>query len=89
VYAGHWSETLDYTDKVRQLSTFLQAGTPDTEREAFCHKQQIVYVLRDRSIYDDSFLPPSRQAAGAFDPDSSPWLSGEYHDGQVSLYRVR
>jgi hypothetical protein len=89
VYLGHWSETLDYTRKIKQLSDFFAAGTPDSRREAFCREHGIAYVLSDRSVYDDVFLPPSAQVAGAFDPDRSPWLSKTYQQGEVAVYRVR
>jgi len=89
VYLGHWSETLHYTEKIRQLSKFLEAGTPDEQRHAFCREYGIDYLLRDRSVYDDAFLPPSRQAEGAFDPDRSQWLSPVFAQDQVSLHRVR
>jgi len=88
VYLGHWSETLDYTKKIKQLSDFFAAGTPDSRREAFCREHGIAYVLSDRSVYDDVFLPPSAQAEGAFDPDRSPWLSKTYEQGDVAVYGV-
>jgi len=88
VYLGHWSETLGYTDRIRELSAFLPAGTPDARREAFCREHGIAYALRDRSGYDDVFLPPSKHAAGAFDPDRSRWLQRTYQHGDVSVYRV-
>ena len=88
VYAGHWSETLHYDRKVREISAFLAAGTPDAEREAFCRGQGIAYVLRDRSVYDEAFLPPSRQSAGVFDPDASPSLLPVFAQDRVTVYRV-
>jgi hypothetical protein len=88
VYVGHWSETLDYPRKLKELSVFLQAGTPDAEREAFCRGRGISYVLRDQSVYDDIFLPPSRQSGGGYQPDASPWLFPLFMQDRVALYWV-
>jgi len=89
VYLGHWAETLQFRRKLGDLSRFLRADTPDTAREAFCRREGITYVLRDRSIYDQVYcLAADGSAAPAFEPDGSSWLKLVYERGSVSLYRV-
>jgi hypothetical protein len=88
VYLGHWSETLNYAKKVKEFSGFLQAGTADREREAFCRGNGVGFVIRDRSIYDDIFLPTWARAAGGFDPDRSSWLLPVFARDRVTIYRV-
>ena len=89
VYLGHWAETLNFGRKVRDFSLFLRADSPDAVREAFCREEGITYVIRDRSVYDDLYLPPEERAAGGYDPEDSPWLLPVFQQDRVSVYRVR
>lgn len=90
VYVGHWAETLHFQRKLDVLSRFLRADIPDARREAFCRREGITYVLRDRSIYDQVYyLSPEGESEAGFEPDESEWLEPLYREGSVSLYRVK
>ncbi len=90
VYLGHWAETLHFQDKLRDLSWFLKADTPDASREDFCRREGITYLLRDRSIYDQVYyLSPEGAMRDSFDPEASDWLIRLHRQDRVSLYRVK
>lgn len=88
VYVGHWSETLRYVDKLKELSRFLGPGASDAERQAFCRERGITFVLRDRTVYDGVLLPSQARAEPAFDPDRAHWLTRVFQEGEVSLHRI-
>jgi len=88
VYIGHWAETLHFQEKLGDVSWFLRGDTSDAAREAFCRREGVTYVLRDRSIYDELYyLALEGTAARGFDPKGSDWLVPVYHIGSVSIYR--
>jgi hypothetical protein len=90
VYVGHWAETLRFRQKQRELARFLEAGTPDASREAFCRREGITHVLRDRSVYDELYYsPPAGDPGPGFQPKTSAWLALIFEQDRVALYRVR
>jgi len=90
VYVGHWAETRHFRDKVSALARFLRADTSDAERETFCRRQGITYMLRDHSIYDEVYYVSAEGARRAgFDPLKSAWLAPVFEQSDVSLYRVK
>ncbi len=89
VYLGHWAETLRFREKLGDLSRFLKADTTEESREAFCRREGITYVLRDRSIYDRVYhMSPEGTAGPGYQPAQSEWLSSVFDTTRVSLYRV-
>jgi hypothetical protein len=75
VYVGHYSETLDYFQKIRIVDAVLQPGA---DLPSFL-KQNGVTLL---------YWGPDEAGATRFDPGAQPYLSRIYRGGSVSIYRV-
>lgn len=77
VYVGHYSETLDYLQKIRNVQEVLRPGEPEATVRAF---------LRDNGI--TLLYWSSDEAATGFQPADQPYLRAIYQEGTVSIYRV-
>jgi hypothetical protein len=77
VYVGHYSETLDYFQKIHDVGTLLVAGaSPQTVRQFLAeHGVTLLYWGPD-------------EAATGFDPSTQPDLQRVYQQGSVAIYRV-
>jgi hypothetical protein len=78
VFLGHWSESVDWPERERQLAKFFGLGTEDAWRLAFLRQHTITYI----------FYGPAERALGGFDPTSVPWLELAFQSGDVAVYRV-
>lgn len=77
VYVGHYSETLDYFQKIRNVDAVLQAGEPEATVRAFLHANGITLLYWGGA-----------EAATGFQPDNQPYLQLVHQDGTVAIYRV-
>jgi hypothetical protein len=77
VYVGHYSETLDYFQKIRNVGEVLKPGEPEATMRAF---------LRDNGITLLYWGPA--EAATGYDPALQPYLRRVYDGGSVAIYRV-
>ena len=77
VYVGHYSETLDYFQKIHNVGAVLKPGEPDTTVRAFLHDNGITLL----------YWGPEETATGFQPPDQS-YLQPIYQDGTVAIYRV-
>lgn len=77
VYVGHYSETLNYFQKIRNVDAVLQPGEPEATVRAFLHDNGITLLYWG-----------SAEAATGFQPGNQPYLQLEHRDGTVAIYRV-
>jgi hypothetical protein len=77
VYVGHYSETLDYFQKIRNVGAVLTPGEPDTTVQAFLHDNGITLL----------YWGPE-ETATRFQPADQSYLQAIYQDGTVAIYRV-
>ena len=78
VYVGHYSETLDYFQKIRTVDAVLRPGEPEATVRAFLHDNGITLLYWG-----------SAEAATGFQPREQPYLQLVHQDGTVAIYRVR
>jgi hypothetical protein len=77
VYVGHYSETLDYFQKIRNVGTVLSADEPDRAVQDFLAANRLTLL----------YWGPDEVATG-FRPDRRPYLHAVYRHGSVAIYRV-
>jgi len=77
VYVGHYSETLDYFQKIRNVRDVLKPGEPDTAMRAFLHDNGITLL----------YWGPDEALTG-YQPNDQPFLEPVHQDGTVTIYRV-
>ncbi len=77
VYVGHYSETLDYFQKIRNVGAVLKPGQPESTVRAF---------LRDNGITLLYWGPD--EALTGYQPNGQPFLQKVHQDGTVTIYRV-
>ncbi len=78
VYVGHYSETLNYFDKIRAVGVVLQPGLPDSTVEAFFEQNHLTLL----------YWGPDEARATAFDPNAHAYLAPVYQRGTVAIYRL-
>jgi hypothetical protein len=77
VYVGHYSETLDYFVKTRNVQAILQPGTSTATVQSFLRANGITLV----------YWGPA-ESVTTYDPQRQPFLRRIYQDGSVAIYRV-
>jgi hypothetical protein len=77
VYVGHYSETLDYFQKIRNVDAVLKPGAPEATVRAFLHDNGITLI----------YWGPDEARTG-YQPNEQPFLRLVYQDGTVTVYRV-
>jgi hypothetical protein len=78
VYVGHYSETLNYFQKIRNVGTALEPGAPASTLRAFLQANGITLL----------YWGPDEAAIG-FDPTAQSYLVPIHRDGAVTIYRVQ
>jgi len=77
VYVGHYSETLDYFQKIRNVGAVLKPGQPESAVRAFLHDNGITLL----------YWGPDEALTG-YRPNDQPFLHPVHQDGAVTIYRV-
>jgi hypothetical protein len=77
VYVGHYSETLDYFQKIRNVGAVFKPGQPESTVRAF---------LRDNGITLLYWGPD--EALTGYQPNDQTFLQPVHQDGTVTIYRV-
>jgi hypothetical protein len=77
VYVGHYSETLDYFNKITTVRSVLQPNASASEVEAFCRANGITLL----------YWGPDEALTG-YHPGGQPYLHPIYDRGSVAIYRV-
>ena len=77
VYVGHYSETLDYFQKIRNVSAILGPDEPDSAVQKFLATNHLTLL----------YWGPA-EAATSFEPDLHAYLHPVYRQGAVAIYRV-
>jgi hypothetical protein len=77
VYVGHYSETLDYFQKIRNVSAILGPNEPDSAVQNFLAANHLTVL----------YWGPAEAATG-FQPDLHAYLHAVYRHGAVAIYRV-
>jgi len=78
VYVGHYSETLDYFQKIRNVGAVLKPGQPEATVRAFMQANDITLL----------YWGPQEALTG-FQPADQPYLHLLHRDGTVAIYRVQ
>jgi len=77
VYVGHYSETLDYFQKIRNVGAVLKPGQPESTVRSFLHDNGITLL----------YWGPDEALTG-YQPNEQPFLRPVHQDGTVTIYRV-
>ena len=77
VYVGHYSETLNYFEKIRNVGTVLTPGISPAVVQAFLRTNGITLV----------YWGPDEERTG-FEPDGQLYLEAVHREGTVAIYRV-
>jgi hypothetical protein len=77
VYVGHYSETLDYFQKIHDVSAILGPGETDSAVQTFLAANRLTLL----------YWGPD-ESATAFHPDDHAYLHLVYRHGAVTIYRV-
>jgi len=77
VYVGHYSETLDYFQKIRNVGAVLTPGEPETVVRTFLHDNGITLL----------YWGPDEALTG-FRPADQSYLEPIHQAGAVTIYRV-
>ena len=77
VYVGHYSETLDYFQKIRNVGAVLDPGEPDSAVQTFLAANRLTLL----------YWGPDEAATG-FHPDDHAYLHQVFRHGTVTIYRV-
>src|ERR1700730_18498675 len=77
VYVGHYSETLDYFQKIRNVGAVLKPGDPEATVRTFLHDNGITLL----------YWGPDESLTG-YRPNDQPFLQRVHQDGTVTIYRV-
>jgi hypothetical protein len=78
VYVGHYSETLDYFQKIRNVGAVLKPDAPVSTVRAFVRANGITLL----------YWGPQEALTG-FQPAEQPYLQLVHRDGTVAIYRVQ
>ena len=78
VYVGHYSETLNYFQKIQTVGQVLGSGVPDSIVQAFMNRNHLTLL----------YWGPDETRATPFKPEDHSYLVPIYHQGAVSIYRV-
>jgi len=79
VFAGHWSETVDFKAKLRDLAWFYSLRPSEPERMQFLRRWRVRYL----------FHGPYEAALGRYQPGENAYLLPVFQDGPVTVYQVR
>ncbi len=77
VYVGHYSETLNYFQKIRNVGAILKPDEPDGAVQGFLAANGLTLL----------YWGPDEAATG-FKPDDHAYLHSVYRHGAVAIYRV-
>jgi hypothetical protein len=79
VWIGHWTETVAWDSKLKEVEKFYSATTADEERTIFLRDQRIAYI----------FWGPAERKLGAFDPMQTRYWERVFANTNVQIFRVR
>jgi hypothetical protein len=78
VFIGHWFETADFEDKVKQVAQFYDPTTSDDWRRAFLKEVNAAYIWYDQDA----------RAVGAWNPTNADYLQAAFTSDTVTIYKV-
>jgi len=78
VYVGHYSETLDYFGKIKQVNDILRPGVSDSAIRSFFAANGLTLL----------YWGPDESRAITFDPRAHSYLHQIYQGGAVAIYRL-
>lgn len=79
VIIGHWAETADWDDKLRQTSRFYDLETDDSWRRDFLRQNRVQYV----------WFGPRERELGRFSPEETDYLQSVFEESGVELFMVK
>ena len=78
VYVGHYSETLNYFTKIKNVGDILRPNLPDAQVRAFLATNGITIL----------YWGPDESRVMTFNPQAHPYLQQIYEGGTVAIYRL-
>ncbi|MHB1460600.1 MAG: hypothetical protein ACYC1M_04885 [Armatimonadota bacterium] len=86
-YAGHWSETPYFADKMHDIISFYNPGTTDDRRNAFLNGSQIKWVIsfHGKQTLEEMSLQHPFDRLPAVNGNS---MSVKYSDTELTLFEV-
>jgi hypothetical protein len=79
VYLGHYSETLNYFEKIKQVDAKLRADVPASQVQSFFTDNGITLL----------YWGPDERSALTFQPDAQPYLRLVYQAEGVAIFRYQ
>ncbi len=96
VFAGHWAETLDFSEKVYDVGSFYLPGRSPAARKGLLRRAGADWVyygyyegLMARMMMLSAALPEPDDAAAIFRESTEEILEPVYESDTVTIYRVR
>ncbi|MBI2844391.1 MAG: hypothetical protein HYX78_13415 [Armatimonadetes bacterium] len=89
VYYGHWSETPDYGDRIREWMMFVDVSTPDEWKREYLRRtgaRYIIYFSRPKGVV---IQIDELTSISATDLRSAPYAKVEFEAGDTAVYSVR
>jgi hypothetical protein len=78
VVVGHWAETVNYEDKLKEVTTFFSSATTDETRAETLLRENVSYV----------WVGDEERSLGTFDPSRTGFLTRVYSNSDTKVYRV-
>jgi len=79
VFWGHWTQTLDFFGKGKQVRRFFAQDTSEEERLELLRGYNVRYV----------FYGKEERALGPYDPQTAPYLSRAFVASDTAIFRVK
>ncbi|HEY6042821.1 MAG TPA: hypothetical protein VIX58_11880, partial [Anaerolineae bacterium] len=78
VVVGHWAETVNYEDKLKEVATFFNSATTDETRAEILSRENVSYV----------WVGEEERAVGKFDPQRADHMQPVFVNSDIAIYRV-
>jgi hypothetical protein len=79
VVLGHWAETADWAEKVKEIDEFYRGSLSQDSQSDFLARYKVSYV----------FFGPRERAEGAFDPSQTDYLKRVFSNSVIQIFSVQ
>lgn len=87
-YAGHWSETPDYSGKLTNWFLFVDNSTPDEVRARILRNGRIAYFWWNTSFTSIPSMRADEPPGPIFNPNDAHYLRQVFAAGPIRIYEV-
>ena len=90
VWCGHWAETPSYGTKLRMITLFADAATPDSERNAFLASIPATYLLYPDDVSHEGYTDKRGQTHqfADFAHHPPPYLQPVYANADFTIFHI-